>query len=148
MTKKILIIDDIKEVREDLRTVLMPEPSAEEQMGMLLNGAQASEPKYEIDDVESGELGVEYVRKAYDSGSPYDIAIVDMKMPAGIDGIETIRRIRQVDKGVHVIICTSYTDVYPEAAAQYNDGETPPVVSKPLDSSWLIRAVEEGSRRR
>lgn len=37
-----------------------------------------------------------------------DVAVVDFRMPPGIDGLETARRIRQVAPGVRVVLYSNY----------------------------------------
>jgi len=51
-----------------------------------------------------GEAAVTMVRE----DTP-DIIFLDLKMP-GIDGIETLRRIRQLNKGIPVVIISAYVD--------------------------------------
>jgi two-component system, NtrC family, sensor kinase len=50
------------------------------------------------------------VQHAVNSGRPYAIAFVDVRMPPGWDGIETISRLWQVDPDLQVIVCTAYSD--------------------------------------
>jgi two-component system, NarL family, response regulator LiaR len=39
-----------------------------------------------------------------------DVVVLDMVMPGGIDGIETIRRLRTLTPHVKVVVLTSYAD--------------------------------------
>jgi NarL family two-component system response regulator LiaR len=39
-----------------------------------------------------------------------DVVVLDMLMPGGIDGVETIRRLREVQSSVRVVVLTSYAD--------------------------------------
>ena len=41
---------------------------------------------------------------------PYGVAFVDMRMPPGWDGLETVQRIWQVDPGLQIVFCTAYSD--------------------------------------
>ncbi|MBH0202209.1 MAG: hypothetical protein HP496_07935, partial [Nitrospira sp.] len=41
---------------------------------------------------------------------PYAVAFVDMRMPPGWDGLETIERMWEVDPEIQAVICTAYTD--------------------------------------
>ncbi len=36
-----------------------------------------------------------------------DLVLLDMKIP-GMDGIETLRKIKEIDKNIPVILCTAY----------------------------------------
>jgi len=78
----ILIIDDELSPRESIRMVLSGEHNC------LL--------------AEDGENGLELLEQ-----NPIDLIILDIKMP-GIDGIETLRRIRAVNPNVVVVLLTAY----------------------------------------
>jgi len=58
----------------------------------------------------NGLDGVEIFRQKYEEGSTIPVCIVDMRMPNGIDGLETSLRLKQIDPDVHIIIATAYSD--------------------------------------
>lgn len=58
----------------------------------------------------NGLDGVEIFRQKYEEGSTIPVCIVDMRMPNGIDGLETSLRLKQIDPNVHIIIATAYSD--------------------------------------
>ena len=85
--------------------------------------------------VDSGFKAVEAVRAALETGSRFDVALIDWKMP-GMDGIETTRRIRRlVGPETTIIIISAYdwTDIEAEARAAGADH----FISKPLFRSTL-----------
>ena len=41
---------------------------------------------------------------------PFSVAFVDMRMPKGMDGLETIKRIWKIDPNLQVVICTAFSD--------------------------------------
>lgn len=134
MTKKrIIIIDDIQSVRNALRGYLCPQVSAQEMvMQLIQKGTLNMEPKLHIDEATQGEEGVKMCRTALESGNPYDIAFVDMLMPPGISGIETIRQIREFDKDIHIVICTALSGSTIEEISVHNGGVAPAMIQKPL----------------
>jgi signal transduction histidine kinase len=58
----------------------------------------------------NGLDGVEIFRRHYEEGLSIPVCIVDMRMPNGIDGLETSLRLKQIDPDVHIIIATAYSD--------------------------------------
>lgn len=58
----------------------------------------------------NGLDGVEIFRQKYEEGMAISVCIVDMRMPNGIDGLETSLRLKQIDPDVHIIIATAYSD--------------------------------------
>lgn len=66
--------------------------------------------EYEIDSAYQGLDGVELVRTALNQGRPYALIFMDVRMPPGIDGIETIARIWEISNNVEIVICTAFSD--------------------------------------
>jgi CheY-like chemotaxis protein len=79
---------------------------------------EVREPELEIDwrvdFVDQGEDAVKFVAEAVRSRDGYRVIFLDMRMPPGIDGYETARRIRNLDRRVHIVIVSANSD-YDEA---------------------------------
>jgi len=113
--RRVLVIDDNVSIHDDFRKILQPEEGA-----TALADARASlfggEPlvkalvQFELNYADQGQSGLALVEKARWEGRPYAIAFVDMRMPPGWDGLETIGRIWAADPDIQTIICTAYTD--------------------------------------
>ena len=50
------------------------------------------------------------IRAGKASDRPIAVAYIDVRMSPGIDGVEAIRRIRQIEKDIELVIMTAYTD--------------------------------------
>ena len=50
------------------------------------------------------------VKAAQESNRPFALAYVDVRMPPGTDGIETVRQIRQFEQDLEIVIMTAYSD--------------------------------------
>lgn len=146
--KKILIIDDIDSVRRDIRNYINPPASAQDAVAQLIQkGALARRDRHQVDEAGQGQEGVNKVKDALDAGSPYDIAVVDMMMPPGINGVETIRRIRKFDKDIVIIICTGNGVVPDLDIIEANDGIAPPVFFKP-EIAGIANVIRDTPNRR
>ena len=151
---RLLIIDDMPEVRKSVRAVFCPQPSANEIFQRMLKGEKEikkdSDSPYEIVEASQGEEGVAIFRSNQQSGSLFDLIFVDMVMPPGIDGRETIRRIRDYDMEVPIIVFTSFHEFKDEHLRECNrGGRKPMIIYKPItDGKVLTHAVIEELARR
>lgn len=93
--------------------------------------------------VTDGETGVRYVADAKDTKDPYELIIIDWKMP-GMDGVETARRIREnVGEAVPVIILTAYD--WSEIECEAREAGVTAFISKPFYRSkmcYLLRGLD------
>ena len=67
-------------------------------------------PVFSISHAYSGEEGVHAVQQSVDQGNRFSVAFVDMRMPKGMDGLQTIERLWKIDPQLQVVICTAYSD--------------------------------------
>ncbi len=65
---------------------------------------------FAIDSAYQGEEGLILVEKAVREQNPYMLAFVDMRMPPGWDGLETIQQLWKVAPDLQIVICTAYSD--------------------------------------
>jgi signal transduction histidine kinase len=65
---------------------------------------------FELVYASQGKEGAERIRQACEEGNPFSLAFVDMRMPPGWNGIETIKYIRETDPDIQAVICTAYSD--------------------------------------
>jgi signal transduction histidine kinase len=114
--RRILVIDDNESIHQDFRKILNPSTpgrSALASAAAELFGSTAAgrpEAQFEIDSAFQGQEGLEMVREACEDKRPYAMAFVDVRMPPGWDGIETIRRIWEEYPDLQVVVCTAYSD--------------------------------------
>jgi len=100
-SRRILIIDDNAAIHHDFRKVLgvQADQSAHAVLDLLeadlfgTSVAAAVRPNFEIDSAHQGQEGVKMARQAVAEGRPYVMAFVDMRMPPGWDGLETIEHL-------------------------------------------------------
>ncbi|NJL15984.1 MAG: hypothetical protein HC938_01090 [Nitrospira sp.] len=66
--------------------------------------------RFDLDYADQGQAGLALVQLARREGRPYAMAFVDMRMPPGWDGLETIEHLWAADPEIQTVICTAYTD--------------------------------------
>jgi PAS domain S-box-containing protein len=110
-----LVIDDNGDIHRDFRSILVAEDKSADfdAMESALFGDEVPQTtgyKFTVDSAFQGQEGVEMAKAGLAKGKPYAVAFVDMRMPPGWDGLETIDHLWQVDRDLEVVICTAYSD--------------------------------------
>ena len=90
---------------------------------------------FELDSAYQGQDGLEMVKRALAEERPYAMAFVDVRMPPGWDGVETISRIWEVDPDLQVVVCTAYVDYsWEELRSKVSQPDNFVVLKKPFDN--------------
>ncbi|MCA9161577.1 MAG: response regulator, partial [Planctomycetales bacterium] len=115
--RRILIIDDNPSIHDDLKKAIQPPRStslADVERELFGESTGDTSPEssvaFEFDSAYQGQQGLECLHAAMSRGRPYAVAFVDMRMPPGWSGLETIRRLWEVQPSLEVVICTAYSD--------------------------------------
>ena len=108
--RRVLIVDDQAEIHDDFDEILSPDLIAMANNVFGPPDGGAGLPAFELSHAMSGADACDLAKAARDAGRPFALAYVDIRMPPGIDGIETIRRIREFEPDVEIVIMTAYTD--------------------------------------
>jgi CheY-like chemotaxis protein len=103
---RVLVIDDDRNTQELLRRMLLKsDPLQDEQ-----DSSYSRMPCFEVDSADQGDEGLALVEMSLREKRPYSLAFVDVRMPPGWDGIQTIRKIWQRYPDLEVVICTGFVD--------------------------------------
>jgi len=113
--RRILLIDDTPSIHVDFRKILTPNPVQHvelDEMEAALFGAAAKSASalFELDSAFGGQEGLGKLKFALKENRPYAMAFVDMRMPDGWDGAQTIEYLWQEDPRLQVVVCTAYSD--------------------------------------
>jgi transcriptional regulator with PAS, ATPase and Fis domain len=114
---RVLIVDDEEGIHSDFKDMLNPNGTqtltdqlAEALLDENLQNRNAFLPPFELLHATSGEEAYDIIRTGKASNRPIAVVYIDVRMPPGIDGVEAIRRIRQIEKDIELVIMTAYTD--------------------------------------
>ena len=78
------------------------------------------------------------VKKSLSENKPYALAFVDMRMPPGWDGLETIKHLWAHDHHLQVVICTAYSDYsWQETIAELGQNDKLLILKKPFDPTEI-----------
>ncbi len=112
----VLIVDDEKEIHEDFSEMLRGRdgPMASDELARSFvaprSGPPPAPPAFELLHATNGAAACKVVEQARGADRPVAVAYVDVRMPPGIDGVETIRRMRDLDREIELVIMTAYSD--------------------------------------
>jgi CheY-like chemotaxis protein len=138
--RRIIIIDDNRAIHEDFVKILGEGETGNSALSAMedaLFGETAAAPAkecFELSSAYQGQDGFEMIQAAEREGRPFAMAFVDVRMPPGWDGIETIKRIWQVSPNLQTVICTAYSDYSREQIfEQLGTNDRLLILRKPFD---------------
>ena len=67
-------------------------------------------PRAEFSMCRQGEEAVALVKEACATGNPFDVAVLDVRMPPGIDGVQAALRIRELDDNIQILFVSGFND--------------------------------------
>jgi CheY-like chemotaxis protein len=151
---RILVIDDDPAIHADLRKILQvssnPPHDLEDDEAALFGDTwvKFQMPTFEIDSAYQGEEGLELVEKSLREDHPYALAFVDVRMPPGWDGIETISKIWEESPDLQIVICTAYSDYsWEEMLRILGVSDRFVVLKKPFDNTEAMRLAVAMTKR-
>jgi diguanylate cyclase (GGDEF)-like protein len=154
VNRRILIIDDNRDIHGDFRKVIGGDLDdsvmlAAAELALLGESAPAAiELGYEMDSAYQGQEGVALVQQALAEGRPYAMAFVDMRMPPGWDGLETIERLWAIDPDVQIVICSAHSDYdWTDVVARLNNSDKLLVVKKPFEAIEVLQCANALTRK-
>ena len=158
--RRILLVDDTKSIHEDFRKILTPaaaERSDLQSARAAFFGASGESPDdqkksgpvdYELENAFQGVQALEMVKAALAEGNPYSVAFVDVRMPPGWDGIQTIKELWKVDPDLHCVICTAYSDYsWDETVAELGHTDKLLILMKPFDPAEIRQTASAFSAK-
>ncbi|MBT3197178.1 MAG: response regulator [Gammaproteobacteria bacterium] len=144
---KILVVDDDYSILELYRLIFgLPDDESDlsdslmevfELMEEDDNEGEATEPQYDVNLLSQGLDAVREVRRASEAGTPYSHALIDMRMPPGIDGLETAKHLREIDPTINITFVTAYAD-YEEEQLGESLPEGYRMIRKPFSQDEIL----------
>jgi DNA-binding LytR/AlgR family response regulator len=81
-------------------------------------------------------------------GRPFYVAFIDVRMPPGIDGAETARRLRELDSAVQIVICTAHSDYsLADIARRFPESDGLLILKKPFGPVEVQQMARSLSRK-
>jgi CheY-like chemotaxis protein len=116
---RVLIADDDEHILDAYREAFSEPESTQEIRALDALAAELFDPDAEIENepnfdvvaCSQGEDAIALARGAAEHGQPFDVVILDVRMPPGIDGVEAGREIRKLDPNVEIVFVTGFSDM-------------------------------------
>ena len=155
--RRLLVVDDEPAMHDSyVRSFVRQRGAEEDALGVMavdLFGADAARDPDEAEPFEltlchQGHEAVAAVEAAQAAGTPYAVAFIDIRMPPGIDGRETARRIRAIDPEINLCIVTGFSDFSPiEISKVAGPVDKIFYIAKPFEVAEIIQTATALARR-
>lgn len=119
-------------VMDDDESVLFPICDILADMGCIVRAAV------------NGELACEEYERAFGQGRPFDILILDLVVKGGMGGVETLQKIRRIDKDARAVVSSGYSN--DPVMANYKDYGFRGALIKPYCQQQVVEILEEHVR--
>ncbi|HIJ27661.1 MAG TPA: response regulator [Gammaproteobacteria bacterium] len=121
----ILVIDDEESVLELYQKVLgggggkEPYGGALQALEEVVSGdhelteqtnSESSVKVFSVTVANQGKRGIDLAQQALQENRPFPVAFIDMRMPPGMDGLETAKALRALDNRINIVIVTAYSN--------------------------------------
>ena len=154
INRRVLVVDDNRAIHEDFLKILSGDAGCNSELlaaeRLLLGEAVTFEarPTFEIDTALQGQEGAARVQQALNEERPYAMAFVDMRMPPGWDGLETIQRLWVLDPNLQVVICSAHSDYdWTEVVARLDHSDKLLVIKKPFEPIEVLQCANALTRK-
>jgi two-component system, cell cycle sensor histidine kinase and response regulator CckA len=144
---RILIVDDNPGIHDDFRKILDSKKRAsrlDQSEAILFGESEVAEAlsDLQIDSAYQGQEALVMVEQSLLQEQPYCLAFVDVRMPPGLDGVETVSQLWKIDPRVQVVLCTAYSDYsWNEIVSKLDRTDRLLILKKPFDTLEVHQLV-------
>jgi two-component system, NtrC family, sensor kinase len=156
-SSRVLIIDDNPSIHEDFKKILVPKDAplhldlAQDEALIFGEAPVTAAPEtnpFLFNSAYQGQEGLDLVKKSLQNGDRYSVAFVDVRMPPGLDGVETTFKIWELDPDLQVVICTAYSDYsWNEMLDRLGRSDRLLILKKPFDAIEVVQLANSLTRK-
>ncbi len=144
---RILIVDDNPSIHEDFRKILGAKTAAQSHLENVESALCGNSPLaptersgFRIDSAYQGKDAFELVKKSVQEGDPYVVAFIDIRMPPGWDGIETLENIWKAAPELQAVVCTAFSDYsWDEMTKRLGQTDSLLILKKPFETVEVLQ---------
>ena len=112
------------------------------------SGPALAPPSFELQFAQQGAQGVTLAQQAKTIGRPFALAFIDMRMPPGWDGLETIEHLWKADPDVQVVVCSAHSDYdWADFLERLGHSDKLLVLKKPFEPIEVLQCASALTRK-
>jgi CheY-like chemotaxis protein len=148
---RVLVVDDDRLLHDDYARCLGApireqdslRVARDELFGAVRARSDAAPPRFVLEHAYSGESALRAVEAGFPGGVRYCVAFVDMRMPPGWNGIDTIAALWRVDPALQIVLCTAFSDfTWDKVLASLGRSDGLHLLRKPFAGEQVRRFAE------
>jgi PAS domain S-box-containing protein len=147
-------VDDNLAIHEDFRKILgeqLPTVSRLTELETRLFGPSdvpVRRATFRLDSAYQGQDGLRMLQKAVEEKDPYALAFVDVRMPPGWDGLETLEHFWQCCPDLQAVICTAYSDYsWEQITKRLKQSDNLLILKKPFDAIEALQVAHAMTKK-
>lgn len=107
----------------------------------VVAGELLRELGHDAEFAEHGDSAIEKYRRAMEENRPFDVVILDLTIRGGMGGMDTLRKLKEIDPGVKAVVSSGYSD--DDVVATYRQHGFCAFLKKPYDMKELGRILDD-----
>jgi signal transduction histidine kinase len=150
---RILIVDDNAAIHADFRKILAERPGAQSNLdeverALFGGGDSRTHTTFRLESAYQGQEALDMVERAIRENDPYVLAFVDVRMPPGWDGVETLEHLWKVSPDLQAVICTAYSDYsWDDITKRLPQADNLLILKKPFDTIEALQMAHALSQK-
>jgi diguanylate cyclase (GGDEF)-like protein/PAS domain S-box-containing protein len=145
--RRILVIDDNRSIHEDFKKILAERNNADAIDAAAAAIFQSEAPRadtiapaFDLDFASQGQEGHAKVVESVGKEQRFALAFVDMRMPPGWDGMQTIEKLWEADPHLQIVICSAYSDYsWTDILQRFGVSDRLLILKKPFDTAEVCQ---------
>ncbi|HTV41210.1 MAG TPA: ATP-binding protein [Candidatus Sulfotelmatobacter sp.] len=151
---RILVVDDNQAIHDDFRKTLLGTGSSSSPLDDLeaelftKPGPAVKIGPFRVDFASQGHEALALAEAALKANDPYALAFVDIRMPPGWDGVETIDRLWKASPELQAVICTAYSDYsWQDIIGRFGHTDKLLILKKPFETVEVLQLAHALTRK-
>lgn len=150
----ILIVDDNPAIHIDFKKILESKSNGTTQSLEAARAAFMGKPpevkefNFVFESAYQGDKALQIISNGLSVNHHYAVAFVDIRMPPGLDGVETARLIWELDAEIQIVLCTAYSDYsWEDLTKQLGNTDRWLILKKPFENIEVLQLANSLSKK-